>query len=434
MNNKTTIKFKKMRKITLILITFLSISAFAQKAELKSAEKAYKKGDLVTASEMIQKACELKDQADDKTKAKIMFVKAEILAKKGSKDVTNYQKALKVLDKLNAFEEKTGKKRYSDDAEKLKKQITDEVFVIVSNDLKAKDYKELAVSADIAYQLTHDDQYKYFAAVASLINENFERSEQLLKELYDSGFTGQQDIVTVKDKATGERIQVRDEKEAKLLIVAGTHEDVKKEKTKSVRPDIIANLLYVYGKLGKDDEAIAFIEKAKKEDPNNLDLIIGEGNYYLKKGDNEKFAAAMQKAVELDPNNKLINFNLATAYYQLKKYDEAKKYYEKTLELDPNYVDAYKGIAYIILVPEEQITKEMNKDEVLMNDRLYEKYNKQRLDLYRQVLPVLEKALALAVNDQDENVLVMLKKIYRDLDMMDKYKETKAKLEAVKQK
>jgi len=125
----------------------------------------------------------------------------------------------------------------------------------------------------------------------------------------------------------------------------------------------------------------------------------------LKKGDNTKFAAAMQKAVEIDPSNKLINFNLATAYYQLKKYEQAKKYYDKTIELDPNYVDAYKGLSYIILVPEEAITKEMNKDEVLMNDNLYNKYNKQRLDLYRKVLPVLEKALNVAPSD--ENVLTM---------------------------
>ncbi len=421
-----------MKKIAFILLTFISFSIFAQKSEVKSAEKAYKKGDLTTANEMIKKACQLKDQADDKTKARIMFVKAEILAKQGSKDLNNYEKALKTIEKLEAFEKQIGKERYTDDAKKLKDQIKSEVIVLVNNNLNKKDYKNLEKTSLLAYKLTGEDQFKYFAAVASLINKNYKTAEKLLKELYDSGYTGQKEIVTVKDKATGKRVTVNSQKEAKLLVLAGTHEDIKKEKTKSVRPDIVANLLYVYGQEGKDDDAIKFIEKAKKEDPNNLDLIIGEGNYYLKKGDNVKFAAAMQKAVELDPKNKLINFNLATAYYQLKKYDDAKKYYEKTIELDPNYVDAYKGLAYIILAPEEGITKEMNKDEVLMNDKLYNKYNKQRLDLYRQALPVLEKALNVA--PQDENLLVMLKKIYRDLDMTAKYKETKAKLNALKAK
>jgi tetratricopeptide (TPR) repeat protein len=419
-----------MKRITFILIALIGLTTFAQKAEVKSAEKALKKGDLTTATEMIKKACKLKDQADDKIKAKIMYVKAQICAKKGSADLDNYNKALKTIDQLEAFEKQIGKEKYSDDAKKLKSEIEKQVVSIVNDNLKNKDYKKLSKSAMIAYAINNDEQFKYYAAVADLLTNNYEEAEKLLKELYDSGYTGEKEIITVLNKETNKRETVADEKMAKILVMGGTHTDMKKEKTKSARPDIIANLLFVYGKLGKDNEAIAFIEKAKKEDPNNLDLIIGEGNYYLKKGDNVKFAEAMQRAVDLDPNNKLINYNLATAYYQLGKYDDAKKYYEKTIELDPKYVDAYKGIAFIILAPEEGITKEMNKDEVLMNDALYNKYNNQRLDLYRKVLPVLEKALSISPDDQ--NLLVMLKKIYRDLDKKDKYKEVKAKLDAMK--
>ncbi len=419
-----------MKRITFILIALIGLTTFAQKAEVKSAEKALKKGDLTAATEMIKKACKLKDQADDKIKAKLMYVKAQICAKKGSADLNNYSKALKTIDELEAFEKQIGKERYSNDAKKLKSEIEKEIVGIVNDHLKTKDYKNLSKSAILAYQINKDEQFKYYAAVADLLINNYEEAETLLKDLYESGYTGQKEVITVLNKETNKRETVANEKMANVLIMGGTHTDLKKEKTPSARPDIIANLLFVYGKLGKDDEAISFIEKAKKENPNNLDLIIGEGNYYLKKGNNEKFAAAMQKAVELDPKNKLINYNLATAYYQLGKYDEAKKYYEKTIELDPKYVDAYKGIAFIILAPEEGITKEMNKDEVLMNDALYNKYNKQRLDLYRKVLPVLEKALSIAPNDQ--NVLVMLKKIYRDLDMKDKYNEVKAKLDAMK--
>ena len=95
-------------------------------------------------------------------------------------------------------------------------------------------------------------------------------------------------------------------------------------------------------------------------------------------------------------------------------------------------MDAYKGIAYVILAPEKKITDELNKDEVLMNDALYNKYNNQRLDLYRKVLPTVEKAYSVAPND--ESVLIMLKKIYNDLEMKDKYKEVKAKLKALQGK
>ena len=421
-----------MRKIALIFITLISINAFAQKAELKSAEKAFKKGDLTTAEEMINKACKLKDRADDKTKAKILYTKANIYAKLGSKDFNYYEKSLKVINKLKEFENKINKKRYSDDAEKIKASLTNEVLNLVNNNLKNKNYTELQKTGMIAYKLTGDEQFKYFASVAALVEKNYPVAEKLLLELYDSGYTGQKEIYTVKEKETGKRVVVQDEKSGKLLIMAGTHEDLKKEKTPSARPDIIANILYIYTQLGKDDEAIEFIAKAKNEDPNNIDLIIGEGNYYLKKGDNVKFAESMQKAVEIEPDNKLFNFNLATALYELQKYEEAKKYYEKTIELDPNYVDAYKGLAYIILVPEEKITEEMNKDEVLMNDALFNKYNKQRMDLYKKTLPVLEKGLEVAPND--ETILIMLKKIYRDLKMDDKYNQVKNKLDEIKEK
>ena len=422
-----------MKKITFVLIALMiGITTFAQKAEVKAAEKALKKGDLPTATEMIDKACQLKDQADNKIKAKIMYVKAQIYAKKGKGNLDNYKTAIATIEKLKAFEQEIGKKRYSEDADKLLAQITNEVNAVINKDLAEKNYKHLTKSSELGYMLTKDDQYKYFGAIANLLTENYEKAEKQLQELYDSGYTGEKEIITIKNKETGKRETVKDEKEAKIYIMAGTHEDMRKEKTPSARPDIIANLLFVYGKLGKDDEAMAFINKAKKEDPNNLDLIIGEGNYWLKKENNEKFAEAMERAVKLDPDNKLINFNLATAYYQMKKFDQAKKYYEKTLELDPNYVDAYKGLAYIILAPEEEITNEMNKDEVLMNDALYNKYNKQRLDLYRQVLPVLEKGLSVA--PEDETILIMLKKIYRDLEMKDKFNEVRNKLDQIKGK
>jgi len=416
-----------MRKIALLLLVLISFSAFAQKSELKSAEKALKKGELTTAKEMIGKACKLKADADDKTKERIFFVKAKIYKK--SKD---YETAVAVLDKLEKFEKESGRSKYAKDAKLMKQELQTELGESAFKKYNDKEYLAAGKMFELLNKLSGFENYKYSAAVSYLLGEKFETSLSLLQSLYKSGFTGVKDKVTVKDKATGKRVPVASEKEGKILVLAGTHEDMKKEKTPSLRPDIIANILFAYGKMGKDDEAIKFIQEAKKEDPNNLDLIIGEGNYYLKKGNNEKFAEAMQKAVQIEPKNKLFNFNLATALYQINKYDESKKYYEKTIEIDPNYVDAYKGIAYIILAPEKKITEELNKDEVLMNDKLYNKYNNQRLDLYRKVLPTVEKALSVAPDD--EGVLVMLKKIYSDLEMKTKYKEVKAKLAALKGK
>jgi len=140
-----------MRKIALILLTVISFSAFAQKTEVKAAEKAYKKGNLTEAKEMISKACKLKDQADNKTKSRILYTKARIYAKLGSKDLANYQTALNVIENLTKFEKETGKERYSDDGQELKSTIEQEVVKIVNNDLKKKNYISLEKSAKLAY-------------------------------------------------------------------------------------------------------------------------------------------------------------------------------------------------------------------------------------------------------------------------------------------
>jgi len=421
-----------MKKLAFLLITFLSISIYAQKAEVKAAQKLYKKGNLVEALKQVNAACQLKDQADDKTKAKIMYTKAQILAKLGGQDFSNYEKAINVINKLKDFETQTGKERYSDDAKKITRQIETELGTMAPKLYEKKEYEKAAKAFELLYKLNGNKDLQYYASVAYLQAKDWDKALPLLEDLYKTGYTGEKTVYTAVNKKTGKEEQFADKKTAKLMIVAGTHKDLKETKSKNLQSDIITNILYVLGQKGDEEAAIKFIEDAEKIDPNNLDLIIGKANYYLKKQDSKKFAEAMEKAVALDPNNKIFNFNLATAYYQMKKYDDAKKYYQKTIELDPGYVDAYKGMAYIVLVPEKEITKEMNKDEVLMNDRLFNKYKKQQLDLYKKALPYFEKAREVAPEDQE--ILSALNKIYRDLGEKAKAKEVKAKLDEVRGK
>jgi tetratricopeptide (TPR) repeat protein len=421
-----------MRKIAFILLAVFSFSAFAQKSEVKTAEKLFKKGEVVAAKEAVEKACKLIGQADDKTKARIMFAKGEIYSQMGTADVKYFETAVATLNKLKSFEKKIDKNRYSDDANVILTKISVQIDKQSYAKYKKKEYEKAAKLFDLQYVLGKNDYSKYSAAISYLLAEKYENSLKLYKELYKTGYTGVTEFFSVKNVKTGKRERANSKAHGNILIKTGEYADLKKEKTQNIRPDIVANILFVYGKLGQDDNAMKFIGEAKKEDPNNIDLIIGEGNYYLKKGDNAKFAAAMKKAVSLDPNNKVYNFNLGTAYYQLKDYANAKIYFEKTIELDPAYLAAYKGLSYVILAPDDKITKEMNKDEVLMNDRLYNKYMKQHKDIYRKVLPVLEKAYGVDNNDYD--IVRMLKSIYSDLDMNAKAKEFKAKYKVLKQK
>ena len=92
------------RQIALVVLGLFTVTAFAQKDELKTAEKAIKKQDFATAVSAINSAEGLIANADEKTKSKFYFLKGQAFG--GNKE---YEKAAKAYNDLFAFEKSTGK-------------------------------------------------------------------------------------------------------------------------------------------------------------------------------------------------------------------------------------------------------------------------------------------------------------------------------------
>ena len=412
------------------LAILLSMNVMAQKKEVKAAQKALKKGDVETALQMINQACKLKDNADVKTMDKILFTKAQIYQAKAAQDESYYAKAVDTYKKLIALEKEKGLNKYSEEAKKQLNLMKVNLLQKVKAANDQKDYKKAAEIMALVYKIDPSDDNLYTLALLQLYSDDNESAYQNLKKLYDSGYTGEKTIYLITEKETGEDIMVQDEKMLKLLSKDPKYTNPRKEKTKNKRPEIITNMLYALNQLGRDDEAFQLIQAAKKEDPNNVDLLIGEANYYLKKKDNKKFAEVMQKAFELEPTNPNYAYNVAIGYLNSKQYDKAKEYFQKTLELDPNYKNAVFGMALVELAEEEKIVDEINKN--LTNDRKYRELKAKQKEIYRRALPYLEKYHQM--DPEDINTVRTLKNIYLELEMMDKYKEMKAKFKELKAK
>ena len=95
------------KQVLTIALGLFTIVAFAQKNELKTAEKAIKKLDYSTAVSAINSAEGLIANADAKTKSKFYFLKAQAFG--GQK---NFEKAGEAYNQLFSFEKST-KKRYT---------------------------------------------------------------------------------------------------------------------------------------------------------------------------------------------------------------------------------------------------------------------------------------------------------------------------------
>jgi len=190
------------------------------------------------------------------------------------------------------------------------------------------------------------------------------------------------------------------------------------EQTESKTGNIIKNMAYILKDQGKNDEALKAIEEARKTYPNDLNLILTQGDIYFKLGETEKFGEIMKQAIKEDPTNHLLFFNLGVISADQKKNEEAKEYYKKAIELKPDYGDAYMNLAVVILDEEKAIVEQMNKN--LSDFDAYDALILKQKDVYKRALPYLEKADEFG---RSMNTVQKLMNIYGTLSMTEKAKE-----------
>jgi len=116
-------------------------------------------------------------------------------------------------------------------------------------------------------------------------------------------------------------------------------------------------------------------EKAMKRaielNPNYSTAYHWYGNAnLLAMGKMDESVAAVEKARDLDPLSLIINADLATSYLYAGKFDQAIELYKRTIELDENfyYSRIYLGRAYVIKGDYESAVRELKKAESLYDD------------------------------------------------------------------
>ena len=101
---------------------------------------------------------------------------------------------------------------------------------------------------------------------------------------------------------------------------------------------------------GKENEAVAHLQKALELDPNQFEVYNNLGYALLEMGRVNESFPHLQKALELEPNRATIHFNLGNALLQSGLVDEAIVQLEKATEIDPTYVPAYSNLGHALLI------------------------------------------------------------------------------------
>lgn len=401
-----------MRKqILAISLGLLSASIFAQKKEIKALAKAVGKNNLTEARTLLSALEARESTIEEKYKAQYYYLKGAAIG------TTDVEKAAEAYNTLFEIEKAAGKDRYSEEAKPRLNNLTQYVSQLAIKQYnEEKNFKAATNNFYLTYKLSPTDTvFLYNAAVSASLAKDFDTALNYYKNLQEIGYTGVSEIFYAVNKETGVKENLGSKSTQNLMVKGGTHKDPSVEYTKSKQGDIIKNIGYIYINQGKDDEAMKFIQQARKNDPKDLNLILNEAQLYIKMERMDKFGELMKEAIALDPTNPILFFNLGVVNQNEGNIKEATEYYKKAIELKPDYGDAYMNLAITILAKEQAIVDEMNEN--LSNFKKYDELQNQQKELYKQALPYLEKADELG---RTADTVKTLLNIYDVLEMTDK--------------
>jgi len=438
----------KIKKILVAGALIVSVSTFAQKDELKALRKIYNKdeikgADLSEYKSLVEKVQPLAVDEGDRVYAnfyKCMIPVLEFTAIDKTLPPLQIQMAFmkfaspKAITELAAglnatldYEKKTGKKIQTED---INETITSFKPELLNFAVKLGNEKKFKESGDVLYAIYQldkkDQEVLYYAASYATNGKDFDNALIYYKELRALNYTGEGTLYFAKNKVSGVEESYTNKNVRDNMIQIGTHLSPRDEKIPSKKGEIIRNIALILIEQNKIDEAKTAILDARKENPEDVDLIVSEANIYLNLKDSVNYKRLISEALEKRPNDEVLVFNLGVTCANANQFEDAEKYYNKAIELKPDFLNAYINLADLILKPDAKIVDDMNKIKGSSDSEL-KKYNilkEQRQKLFQKAMPIYEKAHQL--DPKDEDIKSILKSVYSYLELTDKVKALKA--------
>ena len=412
-------------KKQLVLALAFSISAFsfAQKKELKTAEKAIKGNNYAEAKAALKQAESFMSAMDAKSKAKYYYLNGQALYANGAGSSVDILKALESFEKVDGA--------YSSEISALKQNMVSSELTKGNEAYEKKDYSTSSKYFESAYRLsTNDTLYLYYAAATAVNVKEYDRALKVYEELKELGYTGIATEYLAVNKETQEEESFTSKSLRDISVKAKTHIKPTEEKTESKKAEIVKNVALIYVSQGDNEKAILAMKDARAESPDDVNLILTEANVHYKMGNTDEFKNLLKKATEMDPTNPELQYNLGVIAAESKQIEEAKAHYNKAIELDPKYTNAYINLSALILGQEEALIEEMNGlGTSRADDKRYDELREERQGLYKEAVPFLVTALNL--DAKNSSAAKTLMNIYSILGETEKHKEMKAILDSL---
>ncbi len=424
----------KSNYLILASAVLISVSAFAQKDQIKAAEKALKGGNAAEAKTILMQAESVMANATDAEKAQYYFVKANTLLDLSNKNIDaskNQTDAANAYLDLLAVEKTSGKSKYSEQAKTAIADIKSKLINGTIQEGTNKNFSAASAKLKAVYDLDKTDMEKlYYAANYSVNAKDYDTALDYYGELKKLNFSGEstsyyaKSAVSEQEEFFGSDAAAKTDRDQKVRLKL--YSNPRDEKVPSKRGEIYKNIALILVEKGKTEEAKAALKEAREANPDDTALAISEADLYLNLEDYKTYKTLITQVLEKNPNDADLLYNLGVISSKTDAAS-AENYYKKAIAIKPDYVNAYLNLAILKLDADKKLIEEINKLGTSEKDnKRYEVLKKQRDVVFTDALPYLEKAYELSPKNED--VATTLLNVYGALEMTDKKKALKAKM------
>lgn len=394
----------------------ISISAIAQKDELKAAQKALK-NDPAQTKTILTNAENVFANATETEKAQFHFLKGSAMYELSKNNVDKDKNIKGAVENLkNVIEiEKSGKSKFSNDANKSLGEIKTMLFNAALADNQNLKFIEASEKFKLLYDIDNDGENLYYAASLATQATEYVKALEFYSELKKIGYTGEGTKYFAKNIANDAETVFATKKERDQFVKNGLYSDPRDEAIPSKKGEIYKNIALIYVQQGDIDKAINSIKEAKKENPDDITLLGVEVNLYAELQEKEKFETLTAEILASGNKNSSIFNDLGLASKTFKDFKKAEEFYKKSIDLDPNNKFPYLNLAVMYIDMAANMLEEMDTlGTSAADNKKYDQLRKEREKAYENALPNLIKFSEF--EPENEGVLNTIKDIKRILE------------------
>jgi len=406
-------------KILAVGLLLAGTAVFAQKKEIKNAEKAIDKENYSEAKSILTSV--ESQVAGEKDKVKEDYYMAKGNAYIGKQPQKQSAADLKIAGEAFKMAIELGNNDASESLTKVKNALVNSAIA----DQNAQKFTEASEKLYTSYDLNKKDTiHLYYAAASATNGKNYDTALRYYKQLADMNYSGAGLEYYAVNNSTGEKEKFNDKNQRDLYLKSGDYSNPTEEKVPSKRAEITKNIALIYIQQGETEKGLQAIDEAMQENPDDTSLMLAQADIFYQSGDKKKYSEIVEKVLEKDPNNASLYYNLGVTAMQMEAPEKAITYYKKAIDIDPKMGSAYVNLASSILMKEQSIIDEMNGLGMSKADnKKYEELQKERKELYKTAVPYLETAVELDANNaQAIQTLINIHSQLGNEDKVAKYK------------